>query len=71
MVRFQVLKAANMKITVFWDVSVCCLVDVYRRLGGVHCLHHQIPVMCCAGLHNVKNSKSLNMNHVYAYMSKV
>jgi hypothetical protein len=40
-VRFQVLTAANMKMTVFWDVAPCCLLEVYRRLRGVCCLHHQ------------------------------
>jgi hypothetical protein len=30
-VRFQVLTAANMKTSVFWDVAQCMLVEVYRR----------------------------------------
>jgi hypothetical protein len=29
-VRFQVLKAASMKMAVFWVVSPCSLVEVYR-----------------------------------------
>jgi hypothetical protein len=40
-VRFQVLTAASMKMTVFWDVAPCSLVDVYRRFRGTYCLHHQ------------------------------
>jgi hypothetical protein len=30
-----------MKITVFWDVAPCSMVEVYRRFTGVYCLHHQ------------------------------
>jgi hypothetical protein len=36
-VRYQVLTAASLKITVFWD----SLVEVYRRFRGAYCLHHQ------------------------------
>jgi hypothetical protein len=38
--RFLVLTAASMKITVFWDVAACCLVETDRRFRGVYCLHH-------------------------------
>jgi hypothetical protein len=37
--RFQVLTAASMKMTVFWDVAPSCLVEVHRRFRGVCCLH--------------------------------
>jgi hypothetical protein len=30
-VRFQILTAASMKMTVFWDVAPCNLKEVYRR----------------------------------------
>jgi hypothetical protein len=40
-VRFQVLTAASMKMTVFWDVTLCSLVEVYRRFRGACCLNHQ------------------------------
>jgi hypothetical protein len=40
-VRFQVLTAASMKMTVFWDIAPCSLVEVYRRFRGACCLHHQ------------------------------
>jgi hypothetical protein len=33
-VRFEVLTAASMKMTVFWVVAQCSLVDVYRRFRG-------------------------------------
>jgi hypothetical protein len=40
MVRFQVLTADIMKITVLWDVAPCSLVEVYRRFRGACCPHH-------------------------------
>jgi hypothetical protein len=36
-VRYQVLTAASVKVTVFWDVTPCRLVEVYRRFGGACC----------------------------------
>jgi hypothetical protein len=36
-VRFRVLTAASMKMTVFWDVATCSLVEVYRRFRGAYC----------------------------------
>jgi hypothetical protein len=33
--------AASMKMTVFWDVAPCSLVEVYRRFRGTFFLHHQ------------------------------
>jgi hypothetical protein len=41
MVRFQVRMAASMKMTVFWDVAPCSLVEMYRRIRDAYCLHHQ------------------------------
>jgi hypothetical protein len=40
-VRFQVLTATNLQMTVFWDVALCCVVEIDRRFEGVYCLHHQ------------------------------
>jgi hypothetical protein len=31
----------NMKMTVFWDVAPCSLVEIYRRFRGACPLHHQ------------------------------
>jgi hypothetical protein len=39
-VRFEVLTAASMKISVFWDVAPCSLV-VCQRFRGACCLHRQ------------------------------
>jgi hypothetical protein len=30
-----------MKMTVFWDVALCSLVEIDRRFRGAYCLHHQ------------------------------
>jgi hypothetical protein len=39
--RFQVLMEVSMKMTVFWDVTPCSLVDVYQHFRGACCLHHK------------------------------
>jgi hypothetical protein len=36
--RFQVLKAASMKMTVFWDIAPCSLVEIDRRFGDAYYL---------------------------------
>jgi succinate dehydrogenase/fumarate reductase cytochrome b subunit len=38
----QVLTAACMKMTVFWDVAPCSLVETDKRFRGACCLHHQV-----------------------------
>jgi hypothetical protein len=40
-VRCQVLTAANMKMTFFWDVAPCSLVKVDRRFRGAYYLHNR------------------------------
>jgi hypothetical protein len=40
--RFQILTAASMKMTIFWDVAPCSLVQIDRRFKGTYCLHHQV-----------------------------
>jgi hypothetical protein len=39
-VRYQVLKAAGMKMAAFWDTAPRSL-KVYHRFRGAYCLHHQ------------------------------
>jgi hypothetical protein len=39
-VGFQVLTAASMNITAFWNIAPCSVVEVARRFRGMHCLHH-------------------------------
>jgi hypothetical protein len=40
-VTFQVLKETSMKITVFWHIAPCSLVETDRCSSGTYCLHHQ------------------------------
>jgi hypothetical protein len=40
-VRFQVITAAGMNMTVFWDVAPCRLVEIDLRFRAACCLHHQ------------------------------
>jgi hypothetical protein len=49
-VRFQVLMAASMTMTAFWDIAICGLVEVGWCFRGVFCLHHQseLPQDCTA-----------------------
>jgi hypothetical protein len=42
--RFEVL-TASMKMTAFWDIVPCSLVEVDRRFRGAYCLHHQIALL--------------------------
>jgi hypothetical protein len=44
-VRFQVLTAANMKMTVFWDLAQCNFVEIVRRFWGAYYLHALIALM--------------------------
>jgi hypothetical protein len=36
--RFQIITAASMKMTVFWDIAACSLVEIDRRFRGDFCL---------------------------------
>jgi hypothetical protein len=38
--RFEVHTATRMKMTVFWDVAQCSLIDIDRRFRGAYCLTH-------------------------------
>jgi hypothetical protein len=33
----RVLTAANMKMTAFWNIAPCSLVEVERRFSGIYC----------------------------------
>jgi hypothetical protein len=45
-VRFQVLMAASMKMTVFWDIAPCCLAEI-DRLHGATSQKAVISLMMC------------------------
>jgi hypothetical protein len=40
-VRFQVLTAAAVKMTAFWDIALCSLVEVDRCFIGAYYLYYQ------------------------------
>jgi hypothetical protein len=37
----QVLTATSLKITVFWNIAPCSLINVDRRVSRAYCLHRQ------------------------------
>jgi hypothetical protein len=37
-VRFLVFTTASMKMTFFWDIAPCSLVEIHRRFGGAYCI---------------------------------
>jgi hypothetical protein len=39
-VRVQILTAAVMKMTVFWGIASCSLVEIDRRFRDAYCLNH-------------------------------
>jgi hypothetical protein len=40
-VKLEVLKAASMKMDVFWVVAPCGVAEVYLRFGGAYSHHQQ------------------------------
>jgi hypothetical protein len=38
--RFQILKAANMKMSAVWDLALRSAVEVHRRFRSAYCHHH-------------------------------
>jgi hypothetical protein len=43
-VRFQVLTASSIKVTVFWDLASCSLIEINRSSRSAYCIHHQVPL---------------------------
>jgi hypothetical protein len=39
--RFHILLVGSMKMTVFWDVALCSLEEIYQYFWGTFCLQHQ------------------------------
>jgi hypothetical protein len=37
--KFQVHTAAGMKLTARWDVTLCTLIEIYRRFRACYSLH--------------------------------
>jgi hypothetical protein len=40
--RSEVLTASNLKVTMFWDVTLYSLVESYQHFRGTCCFHLQI-----------------------------
>jgi hypothetical protein len=40
-VRFQILLATGMEMTVFWDVALCSLVQTGWHFRSTYCFHHE------------------------------
>jgi hypothetical protein len=38
MMGFEIVMAVTVKITVFWDVMLCCLIDLHQHFRGTCCL---------------------------------
>jgi hypothetical protein len=60
-VRFQVLTAAIKKMTAFWVITPCSLVEVDWRFRGAYCLHLQ-GLMEAFKLAGVSRSRSISCN---------
>jgi hypothetical protein len=41
----QVFAVVSVKMTAFWNVAPCSLVEIDRRFRGAYCLHHQIALV--------------------------
>jgi hypothetical protein len=48
-VRFEIPIVVTMKITVFWDVTMCSLVCRHQCFGGMNHLHLQVRCVRCMG----------------------
>jgi hypothetical protein len=66
LMRIEVLMAVPMKITVFWDVTLCCLVD--RFLQNV-CTYLQVPDHMASHPrnNNIQGKRRLNLGNTYYY----
>jgi hypothetical protein len=47
---FEIITEVTMKCTVFWDMTLCSLVDIYRRFGGPYCLCLQVRRLSRVGI---------------------
>jgi hypothetical protein len=59
-----------MKMSIFWVLAPCSLVEVYRRVRGASCLHHQDYVSWSADEDSIEAqcdilpTKSSTLTHV-------
>jgi hypothetical protein len=67
-VRFQVLMAAVIIVTVFWDVVPCSLAEVYWHFRGAYCLHHQGDSLDYQTMqHNTSEDIFMSFIHLYVH----
>jgi hypothetical protein len=57
-----------MKITVFWDVAPCSLIEVDQYFIGAHCLHHRgdelaTPIYCTHSGREAMGGYSISLGH--------
>jgi hypothetical protein len=45
-VGFEFLAAVIVKISIFWDITLCTSLETNRRHGGTHHLHLQVRTAC-------------------------
>jgi hypothetical protein len=63
-VGFEVLTAADMKLSIFWDITPCSSLKVNRCFGGTYRFHLQGRRIIQAGKQYEKDSKqTLNWIH--------
>jgi hypothetical protein len=59
----------NMKMTAFWDILPCSLVEVDLRFRGAYCFEttqRYIPKSCHFHTHHHENLKSRILNNMFA-----
>jgi hypothetical protein len=63
--RFQILKSASMKMTVFWDVAPYSLVAINRSFRSAYFLHYQSATRCdvAEDSHSHSLIHSLSLRH--------
>jgi hypothetical protein len=58
----EVLSGVNINTKIFREVIPCCLIDGYKRFGGIYCLHLQGTIRWGRGtlkMETVRHSKML------------
>jgi hypothetical protein len=66
-VRFQVLKAASMNMTVFWDAAPRSLAEIYRCFRDSCCHHHTSDDTLIALIMETVNAPETSINYRLEY----
>jgi hypothetical protein len=62
-VGFEILTALVVKSTIFWDITLCSLMDVYWCVGGMRCFHLQGPRLSQASKQQYRGSEQNEVVH--------